>query len=53
MTTRKQSKDVITLTYSSYARASKVFEHFYADGFAVAMCKGKNGKGWRIVMEVI
>lgn len=49
----KQSKDIITLTYSSYSRASKVFEHFYADGFAVAMCKGKNGKGWRIVMEAL
>jgi hypothetical protein len=53
MNKSEQSNDVITLTYATYARASKVFEHFYADGFAVAMCKGKEGKGWRIVMEVI
>ena len=49
----RQYKDVITLTYSSYSRASQVFEHFYADGFAVAMCKGNGGNGWRIVLEAI
>jgi hypothetical protein len=53
MTTHKKPKDIITLTYSSYARASKVFEHFYADGFAVAMCKRKDGKGWKIVLETL
>lgn len=42
-------KDTFKLTYSTYARASKVFEYFSSEGDAVGMGKAKNGKWFVIV----
>lgn len=45
----RKSKDVFTLTYCTYARASKVFEYFASEWDAVGMGRSKNGK-WFVVV---
>ena len=45
----RKSKDTFTLTYCTYARASKVFEYFASEGGAVGMGKGKKGR-WFVVV---
>lgn len=43
-------RDTFKLTYSSYSRASKVFEYFASEGDAVGMGRdGKSGKWFVIV----
>lgn len=40
----------ITLTYCTYARASKVFEYFTSEGDAAGMCKDRKSGKWKVII---